>query len=61
MRGCADVIAVIGGKFIGIEVKTPKGVLSADQILFQKRLENAGGVYIVARSIADIEHLTNCG
>lgn len=57
MPGQSDIIAVINGQFIGIEVKTPKGVLSADQILFKKRLENAGGKYIVARSVADIKDI----
>ncbi len=58
MPGQPDIIAILpGGIFCGIEVKTPKGKQSPDQILFQKRLERAGGVYIVARNIADIEHI----
>jgi hypothetical protein len=58
MPGQPDIIAILpGGIFCGIEVKTPKGKQSSDQILFQKRLERAGGVYIVARNIADIDHL----
>jgi len=60
INGLTDIICVIDGVFTGIEVKTGTNQ-SADQIIFQKRLENAGGVYIVARNIADIEHLTNCG
>lgn len=58
MKGVSDIIAVIDGRFIGIEVKTKRGRQSADQILFQKRLERAGGVYVVARCVEDVEHLT---
>jgi len=58
MPGQPDIIAILpGGIFCGVEVKTPKGKQSPDQILFQKRLERAGGVYIVARNIADIDHI----
>ena len=58
MPGQPDIIAILpGGIFCGIEVKTLKGKQSPDQILFQKRLERAGGVYIVARSIEDVDKL----
>jgi hypothetical protein len=58
MKGVADVIAVLdGGQACFIEVKTPKGRQSPDQILFQKRVEVLGARYIVARNIADIECL----
>ena len=61
MKGCSDIIAVINGQFIGVEVKTATGKQSADQILFQRRLENAGGKYIVARSVVDIKDILLCG
>lgn len=57
MKGTPDIIAVIDGKFVGIEVKTPTGRISADQILFKKRLEANGGVYILARCIGDVTNL----
>lgn len=55
-KGSPDIICVVDGKFIGIEVKGPSGRQSPDQIEFQERLERAGGRYIVARSIDDVEH-----
>lgn len=54
MKGVPDIIAVIDGQFVGIEVKTPKGKQSADQLLFQKRLERNGGKYILAKCVEDV-------
>jgi len=57
MAGAPDIIAILeGGIFCGIEVKTPKGKQSPDQILFQKRAEALGARYIVARSIEDVDN-----
>lgn len=51
--GSPDIIAVINGRFVGIEVKGPKGVQSPEQKEFQKQLERAGGKYILASSWED--------
>lgn len=53
-KGIPDRIAVKDGKFIAIEVKAKKGVLSTYQKLFRDRLTHAGGVYIEARSVDDV-------
>lgn len=58
MKGVADILGVMPdgtGRILAVEVKTTKGVQSADQILFERRLRRAGGVYILARSIEDVE------
>lgn len=58
MRGCPDILGVMpdgSGRILGIEVKTPKGRQSADQILFERRLQRAGGVYVLARSVDDVQ------
>lgn len=52
--GSPDVVAVIKGQYVGIEVKTDKGHQSPIQEQFQERLEKAGGRYILARSVDDI-------
>ena len=57
MRGTPDIIAVIDGVFTGFEVKTAKGRQSPDQVLFEKRLTNAGGRYFVVRSVSDVKTL----
>lgn len=55
MKGVADILAVLNGRLIAIEVKGEKGKMSPDQFLFRTRLEEAGGLYILARSVADVE------
>jgi hypothetical protein len=51
--GSPDVILIQqgSGKYIGIEVKATKGRQSDKQIEFQNRLEEAGGIYILAHSL----------
>jgi len=46
---------VIAGQYVGIEVKAPKGKQSENQQESQRQLEAAGGKYILAYSIDDVE------
>jgi len=64
IKGVCDIIVVRGGKFIGIEVKRPAGfykdrnrkpVQSDDQIIFQRRLEENGGMYFLVTSLDEIK------
>ena len=55
--GLSDLVAVKDGRVVHIEIKAPKGKQSEWQKRFQDRLEAAGGEYILARSVADVEHL----
>ena len=55
-NGVPDIIAVIDGRFIGLEFKTYRGKQSEDQKIFQKRLEAAGGLYFIIRSVADLKN-----
>lgn len=48
-RGSADISAVINGKAVKIEVKIGKDRQSADQKKYQRDIEQAGGVYIIAK------------
>jgi hypothetical protein len=52
--GAPDIVAVIGGVFVGIEVKGPRGKLSEDQEAFGRNLTDAGGVYVVVRDVAHL-------
>jgi len=54
MNGLADIVAVVKGVYYGIEVKDTKGKQNPNQILYQKNLEKAGGVYILAKSLDDV-------
>ena len=53
--GAPDIICVIEGQFVDIEVKDEKGKLNPNQVAFKERLEAAGGKYMVARSVTDVQ------
>jgi predicted LPLAT superfamily acyltransferase len=53
--GSPDIVCVIEGRYVGIEVKASDGRQSDAQRDFQARLEAAGGLYILAKSIDDVE------
>ncbi|MCH7740226.1 MAG: VRR-NUC domain-containing protein, partial [Chloroflexi bacterium] len=40
--------------FLAIEVKSKKGVIRKEQILFIKAVKDAGGIAFIARSIEDV-------
>jgi hypothetical protein len=42
--GSPDIICVVDGRYVGIEVKQPKGRQSDHQKEFQKNLEEAGEI-----------------
>lgn len=55
LKGIPDIIIILkGGQFCGLEVKTPTGSVSADQVLFERRCKTIGAKYIVIRSVEDI-------
>lgn len=53
--GGSDIIGIqhATGRFIAIEVKTPKGRVSAEQERFLAAVRRAGGIAGVARSVQD--------
>ena len=54
--GQADLSGILaGGVRLEIEVKTVKGRQSDAQKNWQKMIEKYGGVYILARSVDDVE------
>lgn len=53
-KGIPDIFAIKDGVIYGIEVKTPKGVLSPHQVEFQALLTKHGGLYLTARSVEDV-------
>ncbi len=55
MKGVPDIVLIHDGKFYGIECKSETGKLSEDQVAFGRRCVKAGGEYIVARSIDDVQ------
>lgn len=66
VAGAPDILGVLpGGRALAIECKRPLGprgghggsVQTDDQIEFQREFERAGGLYIVARGLDDLEFL----
>ena len=57
MKGVPDIIAIIDGQFVGLEIKYGKDRMSPDQILFKRRCENAGGKYLVVSDIKTVDNL----
>jgi len=57
-RGVADILGILpGGQHLEIEVKTEAGKQSPDQAIHEKRVTELGGVYILARSVKDVEEI----
>ena len=61
-RGTPDILAVIAGRFVAIEVKAPGGRVSKLQVAQLKRIEAAGGIAILAESLEDVtDYLATSG
>lgn len=52
--GVPDIIACVNGKFVGIEVKRPGGIVSPLQQLNIDDINRCGGVAFVAYSVEDV-------
>ena len=56
ISGVADIIGVTrGGKALAVEVKSEKGKQSPAQKIFETNLTACGGVYVLARSVEDLQ------
>ena len=53
--GIPDIIACIGGKFYGFEVKTEHGKPTALQEATIRKIQAAGGTAMVVRSVEDVK------
>lgn len=54
-KGSPDIIGVMrGGRACFIEVKTATGKQSAEQVEFQRRIQELGGLYVLARNVDDV-------
>jgi hypothetical protein len=55
-NGLPDIMVLVKGKMIGLEVKKKKGGrTSADQLLMQRRFRRLGHEYHVVRSVDDVQ------
>lgn len=56
VKGQADISGILqGGRRIEIECKTATGRQTPEQIAWQRMIERFGGLYILARSVDDVE------
>ena len=53
--GIPDILACIGGRFYGFEVKTERGKPTALQEATIRKIQAAGGIAAVVRSVADVK------
>lgn len=51
--GGSDLIGLYRGRFIAIEVKTPKGRATPEQLQFIEAVRRHGGIAGIARSVED--------
>lgn len=49
--GTADILGCAEGIFVAIEVKSATGRQSTDQAEYQRKVEAAGGLYLIARDV----------
>lgn len=54
--GIPDLLCCIKGLFFGIEVKDPGGKASAIQLAQGARIKKAGGHFLIAKSLRDVEN-----
>lgn len=53
-KGMSDIIGIVEGRFLAIEVKSENGTLTPDQKSFILDVNESGGIAFVARSIQDV-------
>lgn len=55
-RGIPDIVGMTkDGRFLSVEVKLPGGVQSDFQLQFEAETKRSGGIYILARSLEELE------
>lgn len=55
--GVHDLTVCFKGRYIGIELKSAKGRQKQNQVDAQISIEENGGLYIIARSLEDVENI----
>lgn len=51
IRGVSDILGIIQGRFLAIEVKSAIGRLTDEQRVFLANINNNGGIAFCARSV----------
>lgn len=54
-NGISDILGILpGGRFLAVECKAGRGMLSPEQVEFQRDIIRAGGLHIVAYRVEDV-------
>lgn len=53
--GSSDLVGIVppSGRFLAIEVKSPKGVATKEQLSFLRMVNESGGIGFIARSVEE--------
>lgn len=54
LHGISDIIGILNGKYLAIEVKRPGKSPSPKQQAFLDRVNSEGGIGIIVRSVGDV-------
>lgn len=54
LPGVSDLVMVLPGKVVFLEVKTPTGTQSDKQIKFESKIKELGHSYFIVRSLQDV-------
>ena len=60
-KGISDIIGCHNGRFLAIDIKTERGRVTPHQQRFIDRVNAAGGIGFVARSIEDVTYHLGIG
>lgn len=60
IKGVPDLICVIRGKFVGIEVKRPGEKLSTEQVEFGNKVMRNKGMYFMMNTPDDVKDMIKC-
>lgn len=55
--GIPDIVCCLNGRFIGIELKDEGNSASELQLAHGRKIAKAGGIFIVAYNVADVEKM----
>jgi hypothetical protein len=56
LPGSSDILACISGRFVGVEVKVGRDKQRQNQADFATAVRQAGGIYVLARSVDDVRN-----
>ena len=59
LKGFPDLIVLERGHFLALEIKAPKGKLTEAQAAVGQAIIDAGGEWVVIRTIGELEHVVS--